>query len=147
VPARARLESVPLPASGRRWGEVVLHDGAPNGTREWNGRECPVFDEIELFEPSDVPTFAVRLEASADDVEALIARFVHAGWGVEDMAHVRVLCASCSEGQIDASHSHEHGEAGQLLLAAPLEHVESTLADWRSVDPANRRHGAVERML
>lgn len=146
-PARARLVSVPLPDSGRHWGEVVLHDGVPNGTRSWQGRSCPVFDEIELFEPSDTPTFSVRLDAAEDDVEALIDRFLHAGWGVEDLADVRMLCASCSEGDVDASHDHERGEAGQILIAAPPDRVTSTLAEWRSVDPAGRHHGEVERVL
>jgi hypothetical protein len=146
-PARARVQSVPLPNSGRRWGEVVLHDGVPNGTRDWNGRQYPVFDEIELFEASETPTHTIRLDAPSDDVEALIDRFVHAGWGVEDLADVRLLCASCSEGQIDASHNHERGEPGLLLLAAPMEEISRALADWRAIDPGNRRHGAVERML
>jgi hypothetical protein len=146
-PARARVVSVPLPSSGRHWGEVVLHDGVPNGTREWQGRQCPVFDEIELFEPSGTPTSTVRLDAAADDVEALLDRFVHAGWGVEEMADVRVLCKSCSEGHIDPSHTHERGEPGRVLIAAPPEEIASTLAAWRSIDPAGRHHGAVERML
>ena len=146
-PARAKVQSVPLPGSGRRWGEVVLHDGVPNGTRDWDGRQYSVFDEIELFEPSETPTFTIRLDAPSDDVEALIDRFLHAGWGVEDLADVRLLCASCSEGQVDASHTHERGEPGQLLLAAPAEEVSMTLAGWRAIDPSSRRHGAVERML
>jgi hypothetical protein len=146
-PARARVQSVPLPGSGRRWGEVVLHDGMPNGTRDWNGQQYPVFDEIELFEPSETPTFAIRIDASGDDVGALIDRVMHAGWGVEDLADVRLLCASCSEGQIDASHTHERGEPGQLLLAAPAEEISVVLAGWRAIDPDSRRHGAVERML
>jgi len=146
-PARARVQSVPLPNSGRRWGEVVLHDGVPNGNRDWNGQQYSVFDEIELFEASETPTFTIRLNAPSDDVEALIDRLLHAGWGVEDLADVRLLCASCSEGQIDASHNHERGEPGQLLLAAPEAEISSALADWRAIDPGNRRHGAVERML
>lgn len=146
-PARAQLVSVPLPESGRRWGETVLHDGAPNGSREWNGQQVPVFDEIQLFEPSDTPTFTVHVDAGTDDVEALIDRFVHAGWGVEDMADVRLLCASCSEGHVEPGHDHERGESGLLLIAAPAGEVTSTLADWRAVDPGNRRHGDAELVL
>lgn len=32
-PARMEVLSIPLPSSGRRWGEVVLHDGVPHGER------------------------------------------------------------------------------------------------------------------
>lgn len=32
-PARLEVLSIPLPSSGRRWGEVVLHDGVPHGER------------------------------------------------------------------------------------------------------------------
>ncbi len=32
-PARIEVLSIPLPSSGRRWGEVVLHDGVPHGER------------------------------------------------------------------------------------------------------------------
>lgn len=146
-PARARVVSVPLPSSGRHWGEVVLHDGVPNGTREWNGSTHPVFDEIELFEPSDTPTYSVKLDASGDDVDALTDWFVHAGWGVEDLGDVRLLCASCSEGHVDASHDHARGEAGTVLIAAPLDAINSTLTDWRVIDPSGRHHSDVERML
>lgn len=32
-PCRARIESVPLPESGRRYGDVILHDGEARGRR------------------------------------------------------------------------------------------------------------------
>src|SRR5688572_27443633 len=55
-PARARIENVPLPDSGRSWGDIVLHDGVPNGERVVGARVYPVFDEIEVWEASSVPT-------------------------------------------------------------------------------------------
>ncbi|MFF3142377.1 tetratricopeptide repeat protein, partial [Streptomyces sp. NPDC057927] len=57
-PARVEVLSIPLPSSGRRWGEVVLHDGVPHGERTTAaGHAYPVFDEIELWAPSPVPTW------------------------------------------------------------------------------------------
>jgi hypothetical protein len=50
-PARVEVLSIPLPSSGRRWGEVVLHDGTPHGERVADGVPYPVFDEIELWAP------------------------------------------------------------------------------------------------
>lgn len=55
-PARMEVLSIPLPSSGRRWGEVVLHDGVPHGERVTAaGPSYPVFDEIELWAPSPYP--------------------------------------------------------------------------------------------
>jgi len=45
-PARAILMNVPLPGSGHRWRDLVLHDGAANGHRTLRGRQVPVFDEL-----------------------------------------------------------------------------------------------------
>lgn len=70
-PARIEVLSIPLPSSGRRWGEVVLHDGVPHGERtivsaDGATRAYPVFDEIELWAPSPVPTWVVLLEAASE---------------------------------------------------------------------------------
>lgn len=44
-PARARIESLPYPESGVAFDDVVLHDGAPVGSRlDAGGREVPVFN-------------------------------------------------------------------------------------------------------
>ena len=70
----SRCSSIPLPSSGRRWGEVVLHDGVPHGerVRGRRRRRYPVFDEIELWAPSPVPTWLVLLEAATEaDRDAL----------------------------------------------------------------------------
>src|SRR5688572_24601364 len=57
-PTRARVYSVPFDPS-RRFGEIVLHDGAPNGERFTDGHRTPVFDEIMLFTPSEIQTLSV----------------------------------------------------------------------------------------
>ncbi len=45
-PCRARIESVPLPECGRRYGDVILHDGEARGRRVVGSREVTVFDEL-----------------------------------------------------------------------------------------------------
>jgi len=47
-PARILVLSVPLPASKYRFRDIVLNDGAANGTRMLNSVEIPVFDELEV---------------------------------------------------------------------------------------------------
>ncbi|NED09119.1 hypothetical protein G3I55_46685, partial [Streptomyces sp. SID6648] len=72
--------------SGRRWGEVVLHDGVPHGERTTSaGHSYPVFDEIELWAPSPVPTWVVLLEAATEaDRDALEQLAADAGFAAED---------------------------------------------------------------
>lgn len=117
-PARIRLASIPFPESGHRWADIVLHDGAPSGYREHNGKRWSVFDELERWQPSDVPT--VQASVSADtvaDIDDLLASIEHAGHVAEDWTrNVRLLCKRCSEGHVH----HEHTDA---VLATGREHV------------------------
>ena len=102
-PARIEVLSIPLPSSGRRWGEVVLHDGVPHGERTTAaGHAYPVFDEIELWAPSPVPTWVVLLEAATEaDRDALEQLAADAGFAAEDWSSsVRLLCRACSESRM-----------------------------------------------
>jgi tetratricopeptide (TPR) repeat protein len=136
-PTRMRIVSIPFPQSGHRWGDVVLHDGAPNGYRELDGESLPVFDELERWEASEVPT--VEATVSVDDVDAvdeLVSLVGAAGYVAEDWTqNVRLLCRQCSEGQPHGEHSDAEIAAGPehlLGLAAPLEAAERLLAEWES---------------
>ena len=64
-PARAVLANVPLPTSGHRCGDVVLHDGAANGYRLLRGKEVPVFDALACLQPSIFSTFIAEVQADA----------------------------------------------------------------------------------
>lgn len=66
-PARARIENVPYPSSGRRYGDVILHDGSPNGERLLGGQPVPVFDELGLLLSSPYSTFHARVSAALKD--------------------------------------------------------------------------------
>jgi hypothetical protein len=150
-PARARVLNVPLPGSGRRYGEVVLHDGVPNGSRVVAGHEWPVFDEIELWAESDVPVQAVRLRlADESDLRALIELGDGTGVPVESWESVVMVCRECSEGSLDQSGppGHEHGSDtfGRLRVgvAAPRDTAERLLAAWVAAEPARRGAGEPE---
>jgi hypothetical protein len=69
-PTRARVISVPFDPS-RRFGEVVVHDGAPNGERIFGDMTVPVFDEVALFEPSDTATLSVLVSCGPGELDAL----------------------------------------------------------------------------
>jgi hypothetical protein len=130
-PARVEVQSIPLPSSGRRWGEIVLHDGVPNGERTTlAGPSYPVFDEIELWAPSPVPTWVVLLEAATeDDRDALERLASDAGFAAEDWSSsVRLLCRSCSESSMPSDEGdgsahldpHDHSSPGH---PGPLGHM------------------------
>ncbi|MFF1411100.1 tetratricopeptide repeat protein [Streptomyces sp. NPDC058289] len=175
-PARMEVLSIPLPSSGRRWGEVVLHDGVPHGERVTAaGPSYPVFDEIELWAPSPVPTWVVLLEAATEaDRNALEQLASDAGFAAEDWSSsVRLLCRTCSEsampsGEGDGEHldPHDHSEPGhpgplghrtagsgslwvperECGIAAPAGLVRGLLDGWVADSPDSREWRDLEEV-
>ena len=170
-PARIEVQNIPLPSSGRRWGEVVLHDGVPRGERALTTETgetavYPVFDEIELWAPSAVPTWVVLIEAATEaDRDALERLAADAGYAAEDWSSsVRLLCRSCSEsrmpsgqGEDEPQHDpHDHSVPGrpgplghtgvgalwsperECGLAAPAGLVRGLLDGWVADSPDTR---------
>jgi hypothetical protein len=110
-PARARIRSVPLPDSGRRYGDLLLHDGAPNGERRFGDRIVPVFDELVVLHTSAYATFEVEVTAPTQEgLEEWLREVSKAGLTVEDWtSSVAILCRACSEGR-----PHEHHDAAPV---------------------------------
>jgi hypothetical protein len=146
-PARVRIRSIPFPRSGHRWGDVVLHDGAPAGYREVNGQQRAVFDELERWEASDVPTLEVSIDASDSDVDGLITAVQAAGFAAEDWTrNVRVLCKRCSEGVVHAEHDPTALAAGDIHhigIAGPRDLVNGLVVEWANL-PGRVCHGIDE---
>lgn len=133
-PVRAIIRNIPLPESGHRWGDVILHDGEPRGERTLNGRNYPVFDELERWEPSPIPTLRVEVWAATPaDVAALSATFEEHDRAVEDWtASIRRICRACSEG---LPHDHPAGAAvwdpiRDLGVAGELDRALPILEQW-----------------
>jgi hypothetical protein len=136
-PTRARVVSVPFDLT-RRFGEVVLHDGAPNGERYVDGRRYPVFDEIALFTPSEVATLSATVTGSTSgDLDALLGSFTDRDLGAELVGSGQMLCKCCSEG---AQQVNRHVPVGRhtVLLGAPERRARALLDAWRAADPARR---------
>lgn len=134
-PAHAVIASVPLPESGHRFRDSVLHDGEPKGTRRLGDREVAVFDELALLETSGLPTFQAQVEnASPDDLEALTQIVGPRGLGLDEWSGIRVMCSECSHGSPDADHSHDPLRSDVLCLGlAGAEHdLRDCLALWTS---------------
>ena len=112
-PARMVLHSVPLPDTGFRHGDIVLHDGEPRGSRVAGGREYSVFDVISRWRPSPVPTVEVVVEATTDAVERLVRTLEDEGIRAENWAAtVTIQCKACSLGRVDYDHPDHRHDAG-----------------------------------
>jgi hypothetical protein len=136
-PTRARVLSVPLDPA-RRFGEVVLHDGVPNGERLTGDAKVPVFDEIALFTASDIATLSATIVAAAPaDVEALSDAFYGNGFGLEVGGSRVMLCTCCSEGSVRQEPRLAAGQQA-VLIGAPEDRSRELLDDWQSVAPADR---------
>lgn len=113
-PVRARIQNIPTGSTGFRYGDVVLHDGAAVGYRLGSdGNECPVFNALELFEPSRFSTYEASVEVDCpEDVEVLDRLCDGASFPFEDWAaSLRNLCKACSEGRPHDGHDHELKES------------------------------------
>jgi hypothetical protein len=99
-PARMAILNVPLPESGHRFNDIVLNDGAANGTRFGsNGVEVPVFDELSIWRVSEYSTFRVKLSMRDDSALEKLADLCTASEiGIEDWTTIRIVCAKCSRG-------------------------------------------------
>jgi hypothetical protein len=109
-PCRARIRSVPLPESGRRYLDLILHDGEARGKRRVGDRALSVFDELDVLEPSSFGTWEVIVNCpDPEGIEEIRDRLAATDVGVEDWtANFRLLCEKCSLGHPD---EHDHPEA------------------------------------
>jgi hypothetical protein len=144
-PARARIENVPLPESGHRRGDVVLHDGDPAGERQIGDSVRSVFNEIALLERGPYPTLTTIIEAPGDDaVATLTALFEEREYGLESWTEgVRMLCKACSEGALTSAHNHPPGSPTSdgtvtLGIAAPLAAATELLDTWLTANGLQR---------
>jgi hypothetical protein len=133
-PARVVLKNVPLPGSGHRWRDIVLHDGVPSGERNLAGRTYPVFDELERWEPSSLPTWECVLTGPIDALDELQSLAYGNDIAIENWStSIRMLCQECSTGNPG---DHLHGSFAADLnghhvgLAGALQTVTAVLDSW-----------------
>ncbi|MGY0023635.1 tetratricopeptide repeat protein [Streptomyces sp. cg35] len=128
-PTRARVLNVPVSA-GRRFGEIVVHDGEPRGERIVDGNRYPVFDELLLFEPSPLPTWEATVGAGEPaDLEELLELFQERDFGAEPADAVELLCTCCSEGSRE-QRRRVHAGSQRVTFAAPEQDVRELLDTW-----------------
>jgi hypothetical protein len=141
-PARAIIESIPLPESNHRFGDLLLHDGAPNGYRKVGNQEVPVFDELQLLAPSEFGTYEVLVDAVMPEALNVMIDEANSAddLAVEDWGTLRRLCKACSEGRpFDENHIHKQEAETERRIgfaAASEQRVNELLIIWREKLPA-----------
>ena len=73
-PARAVIESIPLPESEHNYKDIVLNDGAANGHRMSDGVKYPVLDEIQHLTVSEYRTYSIKCKSLNDEHYEDLAR-------------------------------------------------------------------------
>jgi hypothetical protein len=151
-PARMAILSVPLPESGHRFHDIVLNDGASDGTRvDENGNEVPVFNELSIWEVSDYSTYRVRLHVPDEPAEKHVVDLcLEQKLGIEDWTTIRFICAVCSRGNPGAhecgAKPRDDGSRAFGFAAKNQEDLESVLGQWASAFPT-ADYGELELML
>jgi hypothetical protein len=139
-PARIAILNVPLPQSGHRFNDVVLNDGASNGTRvDDNGREVPVFDELTIWSVSNYSTFRARLNVPDDAArKSLVDLCETHELGVEDWSTIRFICSQCSRGNPGPHKCEarplEDGSRRFGFAAKNLDEMLAVLQEWSSAN-------------
>ena len=144
-PVRTVLRNIPLPESGFRYLDIVLNDGAPDGSRISQGQEYHVFNVLGVFEPSHWSTYCAAIYAPDPEGLALLQALAQElEMGFEDWTNsIRTLCRACSEGT-----PHEHSTESDWtpdrrvgLSATERSHIDGLLRMW-----TNRQSGRVEEV-
>lgn len=76
-PARAQIVSIPHPASGYRYREVLLYERKPIGHHIVNRRRVPVYEEMGLFKSSPFQTFSCLLHTKEVTAVQRLERLCH----------------------------------------------------------------------
>ncbi len=134
-PARIQIRNVPLPNSNRRYHDILLNDGAAEGTRKSGEQEYPVFNELEVWKASGYSTFQSALSMNDANAEHdLIQACNESDIGFEDWTTVRIICAACSVGSVDQNHCSaravEEGERNFGFGVMSREILIQVLSSW-----------------
>ncbi|MDX3631212.1 hypothetical protein PV728_13110 [Streptomyces europaeiscabiei] len=120
-------------------------NGQPNGERVVDGTTFPVFDELLLFEPSDLPTFQVTVAAGDPaDLEALTTLFADHDFGAEPAGSLTTHCACCSAGTLHKEPRTTHAGAQRVFVAAPEGEARRLLDQWAGEKAIGRSWSGLE---
>ena len=139
-PARICIRNIPFPESDRRYGDIILTDGAQEGTRISNGREYPVFNELAIWKHSPYSTFSVAISGATESARESLDRLCEANdIAFEDWGTVRNLCKACSLGNA-GEHACSNTETNEGtshfgFASKSLFGLQTTLREWCEIEP------------
>jgi hypothetical protein len=152
-PVRSRLLNIPLPESGYRRGDIVLHDGASTGQRPLGDGWVHVFNAMQRLQASEFHTFAAFVYCpSQADVDALLAMRAPGIDDLEDWTGSIVhYCLRCSYGAPHTHREHDdnHGDHDwehdrNIGIAAQSRHSVVKLLEAWVAKGIGRRIDAIE---
>ena len=152
-PVRAQLINVPLPDSGYRYGDVVLHDGAATGQRRFHQSMVPVLNALQRTKVSEYQSFAVFVTCpQRKDLEALMETRVPGIAFLEDwtesIAHYCLRCSYATphrhDDKRDAENQSPWRQERNIGIAAQSRHSVVRLIDRWKAEVRGRRLDAVE---
>lgn len=139
-PARAMIENIPHPASGRRYHDLVLIDSVVAGHQVVERKRFPVYDELGLFKPSLFHTYSCILHTTdAEAVGQLESICRKAGLGFENWSNASRVRVGQRQGKTPEYYGpdlHPREEGGGIIaaIAAPDQgEVLRALASWEVV--------------
>lgn len=143
-PTRAVVREIPR-HSGRRFGDVLLHDGAPVGNVVVDDESLMVFDEIEVWRESQIPAWSAR--AAMDSAgHGRLLRLFGGDQDVEDRetsCRTAAACTCCGAGEGDGeglAAAEAQALAQEVLFAAPEEKLRELLDEWVNEEPGQRSY-------
>lgn len=144
-PVRARIISIPQPASGHRFDDCVLIDPFQQGVRMVGDRRIPVYETLDLFERSAFQTFGlwVALEkmASLEVLSGLCREF---GLGFDNWSlATRLLMNRQRAGDLEYHSFPQPTDQQRWLLAIAARQkvqVLKVLRQWQSLTSEEHSH-------
>lgn len=89
---RARIESIPHPFSGRRYGEVILHECKSAGNMVMGTKTIPIYKEVQRLERSFFDTYSVLLHTDkSSDIDLLDKLCLDADLGFDNWSNTNEL--------------------------------------------------------
>ena len=148
-PARAIIESIPQPSSGRRFKDLMLLNSKPNKDFILHGKKLGVFDELQVLKSSLWRTYAVVLQTGSQEDVDIFANLCHeADLGFDNWSNAARFFQSNLHPKVmeyydNAIFGKLKREAFIVAIAARRdEDVEEVLKNWEII--SLKKYGGLE---
>ncbi|MDX1943447.1 MAG: hypothetical protein SFU99_22970 [Saprospiraceae bacterium] len=140
-PVRGIIESIPSPASERRFRDVVLIDGAVAGYNVVKQKKYPVYEELGVFKRSHYRTFSCQIYIQqTEDIASLEKLCQEADLGFENWSNLTRVFVPRLEYTLPEYYGKDmmplaaNLQALHIAIAAPtLQEAEMVLRSWQVI--------------